>query len=88
MPLIKYSFLFVFIADFKEDFYVYILKTNDTGYMTPLYQDHIGLYDYNLLMNWKIVVDINQIILLNILYMDIEPNDLICHKDFLKVSSF
>ena len=57
--------------------------------MTPLYQDHIGLYDYNLQMEWRIVVDIDQIILLNILYMDIETTeDRFCFKDFLSVSSF
>ena len=57
--------------------------------MTPLYPAQIGLYDYNLLMEWRIVVDIDQIILLNILYVDIEiTEDRFCFKDFLRVSSF
>ena len=64
------------------------MKTNDSSYITPFYQPDTGLYDYNLLMEWTIVADSDQTILLNILYIDIERDDYVCFKDFLRVIHF
>ena len=64
----------------------YLLDGNVPSSMVPLYQAENTLYDYNLNLEWKIVVEPEAILLLNILYVDIdfeEENG--CSTDSLQV---
>ena len=81
----RFNFHFI-IADFNEDFYRYALSANNTGHITPLYQPNVGLYDYNLMMEWILSTNTGQVLLLNVLYIDVIETDAdICFEDFLRV---
>ena len=62
-------------------------KDGNSGYITPLYQENNGLYDYNLMMRWSILVNTDKIVSMNFLYIDIEDGESFqCEYDILVVS--
>ena len=64
----------------------YLLDGNVPSPIVPLYEADKALYDYNLKLVWNIVVKPEAILLLNILYMDIDVNEeSSCSTDHLEV---
>ena len=89
--------MFFFFPDI-DDYYSYELfdlaffpkferKYGSSGYITPLYQENNGLYEYNQMMRWSILVNTDKIVLMNFPYIDIEEGESFqCVHDFLGVS--
>ena len=71
----------------NEGIVYYLLDGNVPSSMVPLYQAEKPLYDYNLKLVWNIVVKPEAILLLNILYMDIDVDEESsrCSTDHLEV---
>ena len=71
----------------NEGMVYYLLDGNVPGSMAPLYQAEKPLYDYNLKLVWNIVVKPEAVLLLNILYMDIDVGEESskCSTDHLEV---
>ena len=80
---ISQKFFFFYLVPTKF-FYFDWIDVSFVSYICPLDLNMDGLYDYNLYMEWVLQTNVNNLIMMNILYVDIEQS-YNCYKDFLRV---
>ena len=89
-PSIKVSVKFLIVNLFcipvpGDGHYYAFIDVSSVGYIGPLDLQGDGLYDHNMYMEWILLANnANNLIMMNILYVDIERSPG-CTKDFLWV---
>ena len=76
------GFLFYLVP--TKFFYFDWIDVSFVSYIGPLDLNMDGLYDYNFYMEWVLQTNVYNLIMMNILYIDIERSYR-CYKDFLRV---
>ena len=69
-----------------ENLYFDLIDVSSVSTIGPIDLNTDGLYDYNIFMQWVLQTNVNNLIMMNILYIDIE-NSYRCQKDFLRVKT-